>query len=211
MSQKSAIIFIQPEKSQESIKMTNKIKSRESYLVVQDLDNEMLIYDLKINKAFCLTESAAMVWRLCDGAKTVAEISQIMSEQLNTTVSEDFVWLAIEELKNANLLANPEAVQSKFDGHSRREIIMKVGLATMVTLPFIISVVAPTAAHAQSDACIPSGQQFCLSPQNDFRTCINELNAAAVNECCVGTLFDFSFGTPQDPNACCGICGIPAP
>jgi hypothetical protein len=44
-----------------------KIKSRESNLVVQDLNNEVMIYDLTENKALCLNETASIIWRLCDG------------------------------------------------------------------------------------------------------------------------------------------------
>lgn len=187
--------------------MTDKIKTRESYLVVQDLGNEILIYDLKTNKAFCLSETAAIVWRLCDGEKTVAEISKIMSNLLKTPVSEDYVWLAIDDLKRENLLANPEHIHSKSEGHSRRDIIMKVGLTTMIALPWISSVVAPTAANAQSNNCLPSGQTFCLSLQTDIRTCINTINNAATNQCCDSSLSDILF----DPTDCCGTCGTAAP
>lgn len=185
--------------------MTDKIKSRESYLVVQDLENELLIYDLKINKAFCLTESAAMIWRLCDGEKTVAEISRILSIKFQTPVSEDFVWLAIEELKNANLLADQQDFKSKFDGHSRREIILKAGLTTMIAFPGILSVVAPTAANAQSNSCTPSGQKFCIASQPDVATCLSVIPDAAVSLCCSRRVSDILFNR-FDPTECCAIC-----
>ncbi|HZH35571.1 MAG TPA: hypothetical protein VEX64_12070 [Pyrinomonadaceae bacterium] len=36
-------------------------KARENDLVVQELKDEVLIYDLKINKAYCLNETSAAI------------------------------------------------------------------------------------------------------------------------------------------------------
>jgi hypothetical protein len=60
------------------------------------------------------------------------------------------VWLALDQLKKEKLIANGAEVVSKFDGMSRREVIRKVGLGTMIALPVVASLVAPTAANAQS-------------------------------------------------------------
>ena len=58
------------------MKSINNPKGRHNDLVVQDSENEVLIYDLKLNKAYCLNETSALIWRLCDGTKSVAEIIQ---------------------------------------------------------------------------------------------------------------------------------------
>jgi Coenzyme PQQ synthesis protein D (PqqD) len=88
--------------------MTNKPISRKANIVVQDLETEVLIYDLTINKAFCLNQTAGLVYQLADGRRTVAEISDLMSKELKTLVSEDFVWLALDGLKKDNLLENAD-------------------------------------------------------------------------------------------------------
>jgi hypothetical protein len=36
-------------------------------LVIQELGQEILVYDLTCNKAHCLNRAAALVWRRCDG------------------------------------------------------------------------------------------------------------------------------------------------
>ena len=130
--------------------MTNKPISRKANIVVQDLENEVLIYDLTINKAYCLNRTAALVYQLCDGKRTVAEISDLMSKELKILVSEDFVWLAIDGLKKDGLLENADDLANHFVGMNRREVVKKVGLASMVMLPLISSVVAPSAVMAQS-------------------------------------------------------------
>jgi hypothetical protein len=152
----------------EKIFMTNQPLSRKSNIVVQNLENEVLIYDLTINKAFSLNETSGLVFALCDGTRTVAGISDEMSRQLKTPVSEDLVYLALEELRKNKLLENSDELTNHFAGMSRREVVKKVGLASMVVLPIIASVVAPSAAMAQSGSvcpavnqCIQTGSEIC--------------------------------------------------
>jgi len=138
--------------------MKNYPVSRKDNLVVQDLNGEVLIYDLQKNKAFCLNESAALVWQACDGNKSVSEISDSVNRKLNSHANEDFVWLALDQLKKENLIENKEEVVADFNGMSRREVIRKVGLASVVALPLVASLVAPLAISANS-AC--STTQAC--------------------------------------------------
>ena len=130
--------------------MPNNPKSRQSNLVVQDLENEILIYDLKINKAYCLNETSAMVWQFCDGKNSVSEISRLMTSKLKTQVSAELVWLALDGLQRENLLGNDAEFTAQFAGFSRRQAIKKVGLASMIALPFISSAFAPMATSAQT-------------------------------------------------------------
>jgi len=123
---------------------------RKDDIVVQELKGEVLIYDLKINKAYCLNETSAIVWQLCDGNNSVADITKKFSKELNSPVTEDFVWLALDQLKQENLLSNSEEIVPEFNGMSRREVIKKVGFGTMVAIPIVTGLVAPTAAQAQT-------------------------------------------------------------
>lgn len=168
--------------------MNDKPSSRKANIVVQNLENEVLIYDLTINKAFCLNQTAALVYQLCDGKRTVAEIGDLMSKELKTLVSEDFVWLALDGLKKDGLLENADELANHFGGLTRREVVKRVGLASMVMLPLISSVVAPNAAMAQSGgialfgACPFSNAPGCQAGLN----CKNCSGACSVtNWCCV--------------------------
>ena len=156
--------------------------SRKDDIIVQELKGEVLIYDLKENKAFCLNETSALVWQMCDGNKSVTEISQAISQKLKSPATEDFVWLAIDQLKKENLLANGEEILPAFDGMSRREVIKKVGLGTMIALPIISSLVAPTAAQAQSRAGTPA---VCQTPANGCNNANSRCNTAPT--CPAGT------------------------
>ena len=130
--------------------MNNKPVSRKKDIVIQELNGEVLVYDLRDNKAFCLNETSALVWQMCDGNNSVSEISKNLSKKLKSVVSEDYVWLAIDQLKDENLIANAEELRSSFEAMNRRDVIKKVGLASMIALPFVAGMVAPTSAMAVS-------------------------------------------------------------
>ena len=117
--------------------------SRTDELVVQELNGEVLIYDLRENKAFCLNETSALVWQACDGSKTVAEIGKQLG-------NEDLVWLALNDLRKENLVDCEAAPLAKFDGMSRRQMIGKVGMGSMLAVPVIASLVAPAAGQTSS-------------------------------------------------------------
>lgn len=171
---------------------------RQTELVVQELHGELLIYDLKIHKAFCLNETAALVWQACDGTKTVFEISRQLNKKFKTPFPEDLVWLALSELKKENLLVNGEEVANKLEGLSRREVIRKIGFASLITLPAIASLVAPTAASAQSVVVNPGGAApgtaVSSSTANDdlFGTTCNQNER---NQCASGQLTTAQNGT----------------
>lgn len=164
---------------------TDKPRSRNKEIVVQNAADELLIYDLKTYKALCLNETSAMVFRLCDGTRTAAEIGGKMSEKLNKRVSEDFVWLALEGLKKNDLLENADELTDYFKGLTRREAVKKVGFASVIALPIVSSVVAPTAAMAQSGTTA-NGQSCSTNPQCVSGNC-RATTGAPSPACCAAT------------------------
>lgn len=142
--------------------MSSKIypTSRRTNIVLQRVKDELLIYDLKINKAYCLNETAAQIYQLCDGNNSISDISKLMDKQLNQPVSEHFIAFALEQLKKDNLLENAREIKTGLEDSSRREIIKKLGIASMIALPVVASLIAPTAVSAQSETCL------CVNPGN---------------------------------------------
>lgn len=123
---------------------TQNPMARQNGLVVQEMPDEVLVYDLDTNKAHCLNQSAAFVWKSCDGTKSVAEIVKQFASNGNGKVTEDFVWLAIDQLNENGLLTGD--IKPRFAGQSRRQVLKTIGLASMVALPVIASLVAPQKA-----------------------------------------------------------------
>jgi hypothetical protein len=143
--------------------LENNPKTRENDIVVQDLKGELLIYDQNSNKAFCLNPTSAAVWNLCDGTSSVSDITKQLSIQLKQPVTDELVWLAIDQFKTDNLLSESYQIGDTFGGLSRREVIKKVGFASMIALPVISSLVVPTAAMAQSGVALRAICQTCTT------------------------------------------------
>ena len=122
--------------------------ARKEGLVIQEMANEVLVYDLETNKAHCLNQTAAAVWKFCDGKNSVSDISRIIADANNAAAQEDLIWLAIDQLNETNLLETKLAVN--FNNQNRREVIKKIGLAAVVALPIVTSLIAPTVASAGS-------------------------------------------------------------
>jgi hypothetical protein len=147
------------------MKKHNMPKARKSGLVVQDLNGETLIYDLDTHRALCLNQTSALVWQNCDGVKTVSDISSILAAGSKNAASEDLIWLALDQLKKENLIENSEELETKFEGMTRREAVRKVGMASLIALPVIAAITAPTMAQTGTvcgRTCNGNGQ--CAAP-----------------------------------------------
>lgn len=167
--------------------MTIKPKIINSNIVVQEFEKELLLYDLITNKAFCLNETSAFIWQLCDGTNSTTEISRQLSKHFKANLDENFVWLAIEQFKRDGLLDESIPIEIDFGGLSRRQMIKKVGLATMIALPLISSIIAPIVAMAAS-SCFPPFATLPDSPiitVSSFDEC-NSHCLALGSQCCSG-------------------------
>lgn len=140
--------------------------ARKSEIVIQEFGNETLVYDLTSNKAFNLNETSTTIWQLSDGNKTISEIAESVSKKFNSPVSAEFVWLALEQLRKEGLIENGAEISSLYEGVSRRSMIRRVGLSSLVALPIISSLIAPLAVNAQSGFC--GGSCQCPNPTVNF-------------------------------------------
>lgn len=142
-------------------------KTREKGIVIQNLDDEILVYDLESNKAFCLNKTTSAIWQKCTGELSVEAIVPEVQKDFGTSVTKELVALAIEQLKNDNLLESGENVSTILDGLSRREMVRRVGFMSVVALPLVSSLVAPNAINAMSVTCpAPGGAPTCPCTTN---------------------------------------------
>ena len=130
--------------------MMNRKKplSKKEDLVIQELPGELLIYNTSTDRAFCLNDTSAFVWKHADGKKTVGEIKEKMEREFNAPVNEDLIWLALDQLGKEELMeVKPE---EKFTGISRREVVRRIGLSALIALPVIATVTTPVTVFGQS-------------------------------------------------------------
>jgi hypothetical protein len=109
---------------------------------------------------------------------SVSEITKLVEEQAGGNITEDFVWLALDQLSENNLLEREVAVS--FNGRSRREAIKKIGMASMVAVPIIASLVAPRSAMA-AVSCACNNPMQCGNPSNS--NCLSRVNCNAGGIC----------------------------
>lgn len=164
--------------------LNQRPSARRDGIVVQETPNEILVFDIETNKAHCLNETSAFVWKACDGINSVADITEALGKQKGKIIDENLIWLAIDQLSENNLLA--EKISTNVNSQTRREVIKKIGLAAVIALPIVSSLVAPTAALAAT--CSGANGSACVGNGNAGICC--------GGNCCEGQAF------PCNGNVC---------
>ena len=141
-------------------------------LVIHELPDELLVYDKVRDQAHCLNQTAALVWRACDGHCAPSEIAHQLTTELAVAVSEDLVLLTLVQLEEIHLLEQLETVAPSFAGMSRRQMARSLGLGAAVVLPVITSILVPTPAQAAT--CLAPGQ-----PCSPVTLCCTSCNPTA--------------------------------
>lgn len=174
--------------------------ARTADLIEQEINKELLVYDLQSNKAYALNETSKNVFKVCDGKTSFDDLKR----QYNYT--DDLIYLALDELKKNNLVNGDYT--SPFAGINRRTVIRKVGLASMIVLPVIASLSAPMASMAASPLiCVApnaggaaGGSNTIMSPSGDV---------AALKASCLSCCYR-DFHTPAPfTGICCSNCSEP--
>src|ERR1044071_1411068 len=122
--------------------------ARREGLLIENLPDEVLVYDLDRKKAHCLNQTAALIWNHCDGATSVPKIAEMMTADADSPVDEEVVWLALDQLGKSHLLAQGISRTDDSVSLSRRQLIKRIGLAA--SLPLVVSILAPKASAAVS-------------------------------------------------------------
>lgn len=171
-------------------------KARTNEIVEQDLGHELLIYDLTDNKAYTLNETSKIVFKACGGESSFADLKR------DYKFTDDFIYLALDELNKNNLLEDYQS--SHFAGLTRREAIRRVGLASIIALPVILSLTAPRAADASS-ACLQPGESCTVVTPYTQGTCCSGLRCNAPNvPICLACVegFNVNYDCRRAPGGC---------
>ena len=150
--------------------------ARKDGLVVQKMPDELLVYDLETSKAHCLNATVATVWNACDGKHSISDIALSFGDVAGNGSTEDIVWLAIDQLQKHDRLE--KEFEMSLSGQTRRELIKKIGFASVIALPIVASLAAPSSALAAA-SCSCTGSLDC-APQT---TCPSTLNCAPTGIC----------------------------
>ncbi len=136
--------------------------ARTEGLLIQELVDEVLVYDLVRHKAHCLNQTAALVWRHCDGNTTVNQIATLLEDHTKAPVDAAVVLMACEQLSKSHLMQGQVRTGASA-GMSRREVMRRLGTAAAIAIPVVTSIAAPGAIQAAT--CRASGQACTTSAQ----------------------------------------------
>jgi hypothetical protein len=123
-------------------------KARTDGVLTEPVEDELIVYDRERHLAHRLNATAALVWRNCDGQRTIAELARLVSQQCGQEIDEDVTRLALLRLNEADLLAGSAEIANTL---SRRAAVRRLArMSGIVLLPVVTTIVAPTPADTQS-------------------------------------------------------------
>jgi hypothetical protein len=157
-----------------STRGTNDLpEARLDDISIEELPNEVLIYDRRRDVAHCLDATASRVWAACRDKQTESAFLDAHPD-----IDAATLRMALAELRAQSLLAESPLIVST--AMSRRQLVGATAAAA-VGATMVTSIVAPTPAHAATGtACSPPNFNMCPNPA-DMKC---GLNGAANCFCC---------------------------
>jgi hypothetical protein len=141
-------------------------EARNDLLLIQEVGNELVVYDEERHLAHRLSRTAALVWRHCDGKHSVEDLTARLRKELGPSADEDLVRLALDRLEKAHLLVDQLVWPAEEAPPTRRRVLARLKqTAAALLVPAILTIVAPAPSLAQS-VSIP-----CVTMDECMRRC----------------------------------------
>jgi len=154
-------------------------RARTEGLLVRDIGDEVVVYDLESHRSHCLNRTATLVFRACDGRRTIRVIAAQVGRELGRPADEDLVRYTLGRLQSARLL---DPGTRKAATLTRRQLARRIGQAAL--LPVVISLLAPKPSEA---ATCQAGCPTCdCSTALNGTTCWNGVDCSTY-VCCNGS------------------------
>lgn len=147
--------------------------------MLQRVGQELVLYDLRFNRAIHLNASLMAVWDCCDGRTSIDEIPSLVASKIGRPVNSDFVELALDELRQRSLLEGIEPAASTPQEITRREWLKKACAVSLVALPVLSSITVPSPTAAMSTACLNTDGQG-----NELNGCLCTAANDCASDCC---------------------------
>ncbi len=72
----------------------NKTPNTVSGFELEEIDGELLLYSPELNRSIHMNSTASLIWRLCDGKMTVAELIELLTKafpESDDSVEQDVI------------------------------------------------------------------------------------------------------------------------
>ena len=140
-------------------------RARQDELVVEELRDETLVYDLERHEARWWDAARVRVGGHVDGQTGGAGGAALVEEQSATRADGAVGWRARDRLSRAHLLSEPVTLPADRARYSRRQMLRTLRRVAGISLllPVIESIVSPLAAAQASCVSIGVCQSFPIS------------------------------------------------
>ena len=156
-----------------------RLPKRIATVHVEQLGDELCVYDWERHVVHSLNGLAARVWMQCDGRTSIEEAAATLDPDQTPDVRRALIALTLRELEAARLVTAPTTLDAP--PMPRRELLKQAGRAALA-LPVITSIVAPTPLQAQSGASqtflFTGGPQTFVVPSGSTRITVIAFGAA---------------------------------
>jgi hypothetical protein len=163
--------------------VTRNPLSRTEDLIVEELDDGLLIYDTRNDRAHSLQSAAARVWQRADGDTTPEELREELGLDAGT------VDRALAELESCGLLEVAPAAAADGPsgaGTTRRELGIRAAKfgGAVAAAPLIVSVAAPAPGAAQTPGPPGPPQPGCEAVFTCLEDCGQTQHGCQGTGCC---------------------------
>ncbi len=128
--------------------------ARKDDLSITSVSDETVIYDQLTHRASCLNAVTAAVWGACDGKNDVSALLDAVRQAGFQDASEDIVWMALDQLYQAELLEPFDITNTKIKNPDRREMLRTLGKRAAAVIP-VVSTINIQPAIANHSGCTP--------------------------------------------------------
>lgn len=125
--------------------------ARTEGMLTKEVDGEFLVYNEEQDVACKLNATAALIWRSCDGKRTLPDLVRILEAEVGDAADEDMVLMALDGLAaHELLLSGYEPRGPSAERLSRRRFFRRAGIsgAAAIAAPVVYTMAVPAPALA---------------------------------------------------------------
>lgn len=122
--------------------------ARQSDLHLEDVGDDLVIYDHRTQAAHSLNAAAAFVWAQCDGSRSAADIAAA-ARNAGLPCTEATIAETFSQLRAKDLFESVATVARPATPRITRRVLTKAAVAALV--PAIVSIATPAAALVLSN------------------------------------------------------------
>ena len=179
---------------------TYRPKARSAGLDIEDLSDEIVVYDRTSDQVHLLSASVAKIWRLCDGKREIVDIVDALEGDDVSMIAVDGALSELEAFELLDMSEQPPASQPPVN-LTRRSMLTHAAGASAFAGATIVTLQAPLARSLLTKICQSASdcQEDCSTAVGLNPHCGQCINTTVDNFTCTGSA-PKTCGTTGGPN-----------